>query len=1108
MLDQLLIYVEEYGRKVEAYNGLRNHPLHGVGNLDLQPTDLERLQPEIDRTVEKLALLIREGNSLISKLDANVDLTFSGCGTLLKLVKQIEGAPDCSARTLKSFLSQDISGRLIDALKTGENFQAAKSDAETNFVDHAWVAEVSSLRADIVAGQSSFWSRLGASYRQAGKQLAAILKSPVPKKADDRLVLLDQLLLVQKFARDLKEEEDFLSARIGEDWRGQRTEFAGLRAGAEWARAVSQICRVTNYGNAISLAKNRAGNSRLKDILGQEASDLSNSCAEISQKLLFEFDKHDGPRDLQNIVLTEVHETLSRVAGSISEAYGEWTKIQLIGKNLEKYGLGELRTLIDVGELGAQKAKVELRYARAEALWKAALTPELNQFRTEDRGQDAQDFKTLEKERIKDTRREILAQHLGQLPSGSAGEMGVIRGEIGKRSRRLPVRQLMTRAASAIQRIKPVFLISPVSIAQFLPPEKFEFDILVIDEASQVRPEDALGAIARCKQIIVVGDQKQMPPSNFFSRLTDNADTDLGEEDDPLQGAARATEMESILSLAEARGVGGKPRMLTWHYRSKDPSLIRVSNEEFYDGELILPPSPVQNDEKFGLIFTKVNGIYHRGRSGKNINPIEAQAIVDRVAQHSRECPDLSLGIATLSKVQQTHINELLEFTRRKDPRLDKFLREGKAEDLFVKNLENIQGDERDVVLISICYGPAEAGGRLPSMDFGPVNKDGGERRLNVLFTRARVRCEVFCSFEPGDIDPRRTKNRGPVVLKHYLDFAKTGISREERVTGLGPDSPLEEDIAKVIRDLGYEVDYQVGSAGFRLDLAVRDKLHSGQYILAVECDGATYHSALWARERDRLRQAVLEDLGWRFHRIWSTDWFYNRKIEIERLTKALIDAAENAREGLTPTGVNAELQAEFDKRAAEDLDENTLEGTSPLDDIPVKKRPLYETFDISEKITGVEPHNYQLPLLADLTYRIVECEGPVHEVEVARRVAEKFGKERTGNRILGAVKRALSSMRLSGANKLLSFDQFWYTPQQLEDPPVRDRSNLTGPILKTEMLPPIEIQKAAELAIEENGHVEGDQLAKAIATMFGFKRIGPDLKQAISAVIDEPDER
>ncbi|MCK9398209.1 MAG: AAA domain-containing protein, partial [Methylobacter sp.] len=645
------------------------------------------------------------------------------------------------------------------------------------------------------------------------------------------------------------------------------------------------------------------------------------------------------------------------VMAAASDRYDEWACLKRLRGQLETGNLHDLIPLMELGKLDKDEAVAEFLFARAEAIWKLALgaSPSLSALRNVDRHELVKNFSQLEKERRSDCVKFIRASHLGQVPQGAHGAMAVIRGEIVKKRAHIPLRKLFSNAAEAIQRIKPVLMMSPISVAQFLPPGSISFDLLIIDEASQVRPEDALGAIARAKQIVVVGDQKQLPPSSFFDRLASNggAESDDEKDDSLLEGAARVGELESILTLCEARGLNS--RMLEWHYRSRDPSLIRVSNHEFYRDGLILPPSPLQNDRSYGLIFSRIAGIYDRG--GKRDNRLEGEAIVKRVVEHAEAMPTLSLGIVTFSSAQRNLITELLEYHRRQNPVLDIFLREGCNEDVFVKNIENVQGDERDVILVSVGYGPTEVGGR-PKMHFGPVNREGGERRLNVMFTRARVRCEVFCSFDPGDMDLTKTSMEGPKILKRFLEFAKTGMINDKAPTGEGPDTPFEEDVAAAIARMGYSVDHQVGSAGFLIDLGIRHPDRPGTYILAVECDGATYHSALWARERDRLRQDVLENLGWRFHRIWSTDWFYRRAQELDLLRNALTDAKVASEKGIVIKGANENASA----AVVAPLIEQRIEAN----EAPQRTMPLYSKSAISIQ-TKQEPHEVDLGSLARL---------------------------------------------------------------------------------------------------------------------------------------------
>ena len=716
-------------------------------------------------------------------------------------------------------------------------------------------------------------------------------------------------------------------------------------------------------------------------------------------------------------------------------------------------------------------------------------------------------FGNLDVKHIDDVRELIRSRHLAQLPTGAAGEMGVIRGEIARKRRHMSIRRLMGRAGGMLQRIKPVFLMSPISIAQFLPPKALRFDLLVVDEASQVKPEDALGAIARCRQIVVVGDQKQLPPTSFFDRLGAG---EPDEEDDEAEVAA-ATEMESILSLCEARGVSA--RMLEWHYRSRDPSLIRVSNEEFYDRQLILPPSPLEPDASHGLSLERVPGVYaSRGGSGPGrpgTNRIEAEHLVQAVCAHAERTPELSLGVVTFSKVQADMVTELLEYERRSNAVLNEFLREGHAEDAFVKNIENVQGDERDVIFISVGYGPTEPGGRLRSMNFGPINAEGGERRLNVLFTRARARCRVFASFDAEDIDSSRVTRPGPTILRRFLQFAATGQTVEQVAEGLEPDSPFEEDVANVIRSLGYLADHQVGSAGFRIDIGVRHPDSPGRYLLAVECDGATYHGALSARERDRHRQQVLEGMLWRFHRIWSTDWFYRRAREIERLESALRQAKDLGKRSMV-SGANAGGRSTAAVEPATEIEDQAdqAEAIQVLSAAPYRVVDVRETGGLVRSYavragpgipTVPEPHELAVSRMANVVRMIVEHEGPVHLDLVARRVAEAFGKSRTGGRILEATRAALLHARRQAAGELLDKDGFWLTRAQNGTVPVRSRAGVDGGVAKAEYLPPIEIVAGADWIERECGRIDQEDLIRELARLLGFRRTGVDVRRSIA---------
>ncbi len=460
-------------------------------------------------------------------------------------------------------------------------------------------------------------------------------------------------------------------------------------------------------------------------------------------------------------------------------------------------------------------------------------------------------------------------------------ELSLIRHELGKKSRHCRIRDLMVRAGNATQVLKPCFLMSPLSLARYIPSDSMNFDMVIMDEASQIKPEDAIGAILRAKQLIVVGDPKQLPPSSFF----DQTDEEL--EDD------EATQFDNAESILEVAQRSFQPyRRLRWHYRSQHETLIQFSNGKFYDDDLVVFPSPKDSMGGFGVLHHFVPG----ATCVKGQNVKEAEAIVHRIVQHAQMCPSESLGVAAFNQKQAELIDALLQKACDQDTglaRLVSDLREG-DEGLFIKNLENIQGDERDVIFISYTYGADPNTGHV-FQRFGPINSEMGWRRLNVMVTRSRRRMEVFTSMRPGDIQCGPDKSRGVNAYHDFLEFAQSGMMREVgSESGREPDSPFEESVARVVDACGLEPVFQVGVVGYFIDIGVRRREGNREFLLGIECDGATYHSSRSARDRDRLREEIIKARGWRLHRIWSTEWFLNQKSEEARLEKALNEVSAN----------------------------------------------------------------------------------------------------------------------------------------------------------------------------------------------------------------------
>jgi len=466
--------------------------------------------------------------------------------------------------------------------------------------------------------------------------------------------------------------------------------------------------------------------------------------------------------------------------------------------------------------------------------------------------------------------RRLIPAGNGTGPVRTWTELSLINQELSKQKRHIPIRQLVRRSGRALQAMKPCFMMGPLSVAQYLAPRHLQFDLVVMDEASQLKPEDAIGAIARGKQVVVVGDPKQLPPSNFFERVV----TDQQAEEEETTGAEEA---ESILDVATARY---QPvRRLRWHYRSRHHSLIAYSNREFYEGDLMVFPSAVDRHAELGVTYRQVS----RGCFENRRNPVEAAEVVSAVMDHMRSRFEESLGVVTLNFDQRELLEEMLDRQCREDPAAIAYQErmEQRGEPFFVKNLENVQGDERDVVFVSGTYGP-DAGG-AQHQRFGPITGVNGHRRLNVLFTRAKNRVVVFSSLDPDRIRTHGA-SRGVRVLKEYLTFARTGTLPQSVRDGDGPTNDFERSVGGILQSRGYDVAYQVGVAGFFIDVAIRNPAKPGIYVLGIECDGAAFHSSRSARDRDRLRQEILESRGWRIHRVWSTDWYKARTKEIDRL--------------------------------------------------------------------------------------------------------------------------------------------------------------------------------------------------------------------------------
>ena len=664
-------------------------------------------------------------------------------------------------------------------------------------------------------------------------------------------------------------------------------------------------------------------------------------------------------------------------AASLPKAQG-WLRWQGAARAARSAGLGPLVAAVEAGTLPAEgiPEAFEAAYARWWIDHVVTHDSTLRGFQGPDHAGAIEEFRAADA-RVCALAGAAARARLGALPApggvGMDAEWGLLAREIAKRGRHLALRQLFARMPGALTRLTPCVMMSPLSVAQHWPAEARPFDLVIFDEASQIAPWDAIGAIARGRQTVIVGDPEQLPP------------TSVGERDGEEAGDLDVPDQESILDECLAAHL--PQRRLAWHYRSRHESLIAFSNRQYYRGDLITFPSPVTQDRAVRLVPV-ADGLYERGAA--RVNRPEARAVVAEVLARLRDpqCGEgpVSLGIVTFNGEQQRLIENLLDAERRADPDLERHFdpRLG-PEPVFVKNLETVQGDERDAILFSVAVGP-DGAGRITGQ-VSSLNRAGGHRRLNVAITRARRELLVFASLRPEQIDLGRGAARGIRDLKHFLDFAAHGAPALEAAaapTGRDVESPFEASVMAALEARGWRVVPQVGVSSFRIDLGIVHPDAPGRYLAGVECDGATYHSAATARDRDRLRQWVLTDLGWRLHRVWSTDWWIDADGALDRL-----DAA---------------LRADLDSDRAQPMAEAPAPVVTPA--APAS----YMIADLSGFALDVrrlyEP-DYDT-ILDALVAHIVAVEGPIFADILATRVARAHGLRRTtarlAARILGRV--------------------------------------------------------------------------------------------------------
>jgi len=1072
--------VAEMVSRVDAMGRPATHPWRGTEREQVLSIDL----PMIGASVSALAAALADLQEKAARAAAIVRLpapeNLEAARRFGRIIEHVASAPKLGRRALRNGVWEMGLSKLREMVARGRKLEALRTKHAAMVTDAAFEQDLSAARAAIAAHGGSIFRILYGSYRRGMAALKGIAKGPLPATQADRVALLDDLAEARGHLLALRESNETGQHAFGDLWAGDRSNWAQLDSIVEWVAAEREAQLLSAFREKYGELDTQVDYAALHVDLVRAITGVVDTSAKLAAELKLNVVEAFGHPALEKVPFVELAARVQEWSQRLQDLtrWNTWYQASLQAREA---GLGGI---VDGLKRGAvESAAVANVFERAlfSALLRALFRshPELARFDGLAHDRLVQEFRQLDRDRLRVAKERILAKHHEGLPAkmSGLGATGILLSELEKKRGHRSIRRLLRDAGSVVQAIKPIFMMSPLSVAQHLEPGALQFDLLVIDEASQVEPIDAFGAFARAKQCVVVGDTKQLSPTRFFARLTSD-EAPEGPAGEDIQ-VAKAKDIESILGLCCARGL--PEAMLRWHYRSRHHSLIAVSNQEFYENKLFIVPSPSLGDET-GLRFHYVEGVYDRGTTATN--RVEARAVCLAVLDHVRKDPNLTLGVAAFSLAQSKVIQDELELLRREHTEFDNFCNQHPHEPFFVKNLESVQGDERDVIMISVGYGRDEGG--ILTMNFGPLSTEGGERRLNVLISRAKRRCEVFSSIRAEDIDLNRTSgSKGVRAFKIFLQFAETGRLQIAEATDRGHDSPFEESVKEALVAAGYEVHPQVGLAGFFIDLGVVDPEKPSRYLAGIECDGASYHSSRYARERDRLRQAVLEDHGWTILRIWSTDWFQHkeetlRRIlgELDKAKLAMIDAAPPApvRAPAPPATIVREEPSESDDKATS------------------LSIPYVEA---NFAVPPLAPHDLTPDQLAEVVFKILSVEAPIHESEIAGRIRDLWGLGRAGSRIQALATQGVAL--LQRRQRCTVSDGFVSLPGA--PIAVRNREATSSTTLrKAETLPPTEIQTAILAIVEACHGATPDQIVSGVLQAMGFKNCGPNLRQAVEA--------
>ncbi|MGI6726110.1 MAG: DUF4011 domain-containing protein [Christensenellales bacterium] len=882
-----------------------------------------------------------------------------------------------------------------------------------------------------------------------------------------------------------------LKEMFGTDYDGFASNWDTIDEKYKWflrfKEKAANVRQGEDFVKAIALDENKA------KITDELLTELGSQYKEF--RLLYEWflSLFDGQKQAR-LLLLNLEELSAKCESLLSNMplLDEWMDYRLIRDECFSAGMGNYIDAIE--ESDVQKTDIVPAYLkRFYSLWLDTVLPGLPavmKFRKREHERTIATFRDLDIQQFEIAKARIQQNLISSLPSidsFSAGgsELSILRRELNKQKRIMPIRKLFRSIPNLLLEMKPCFMMSPLSVSLFLEADSYHFDTVIFDEASQVRTENAIGAISRGKQVIIAGDSKQLPPTNFFAVTTSDTEYDTEDDDDEAYYTDSAG-FESLLDEAMLLPV----QTLLWHYRSRHESLIAFSNSMIYDNSLITFPSSQLHTDNTGVEYYYVSdGVYDRG--GRKGNQKEAGEVAKMVFDHFKQNPNRSLGVIAFGEVQQQAIENALYKMRLADKSYESFFREEREEAFFVKNLENVQGDERDTIIFSIGYAKASDG--QMRMNFGPLSRIGGERRLNVAITRAKHNVKLVGSILPADIALERISAEGPKLLRSYIEYAQNRgaqlIACDEADDAYPGKFAFERAVEAFLLDQGYEVESNVGCSDYRIDLAVVHPGMEQEYAIGIECDGEMYNSARTARERDRLRESVLVSMGWNLYRVWSSDWVKKPTHVGNELIQAIERAIESRSKAAKPDILPA-------AEAVDDVPEADGDPQQNEYLVLANKEETDNHYGFGE-YKETNPWTLQFPMGADRISEsivaIVENEFPIHFELLCQRLAFFYGRSKVTSVVRDEISDKLEELNRRVARK----GDFLYpvpTPEIIVKLPNTRRVN---------MISVDELAMAAYIIAQKSVGSTPESLVVEVARAYGFSRAGVNIRRAVNKAID-----